>query len=262
MAIHAPGADTSAYIANMVPGTPRAGRPRFAQTVLADMIDRIASGEFAPGTSLPSEPELLAEYGVSRGVAREAVKLLESRGIARTHHGLGTRVTPYDDWNLLDPIVLSACTRYDIDQQIQSELATLRASLESDLAESAARVATPADIDVLDGYLEDMQQAVERPDEFHDIDVLFHGKLMSMAGSRLIRQVVRTVHDHVRREVAMSFATAAELRATNAEHAAIRDAVAAGDPVAARAAMTAHITDAWVRRSSAIREHAREEGLS
>ena len=237
----------------MTPATPREGRPRFAQTVLADLIDRIASGEFSPGSALPAEPDLLAEYGVSRGVAREAVKLLESRGIARTHHGRGTRVTAYDDWNLLDPLVLSACTRYDIDQQIQSELATLRASLEPGLAASAAQVATAADVAVLDAYLDAMRRTVDLPDEFLDIDFQFHGAIMTIARSRLIRQLVHTVHTHIRDEESLSFTSADELRSTLKEHVTIRDAIASGDADRARDTMRRHITDAWVRRSSSMK---------
>lgn len=239
----------------MVSENPRASRPRFAQTVLADLVDRIASGEFPPGSALPSEPELFAEYGVSRGVAREAVKLLETRGIARTQHGRGTLITPHDDWNLLDPLVLSACTRYDADQQIQSELATLRSSLESGLAASAAHVATPEDIEMLDGYLDDMRRAIDRPDEFLDIDFQFHGAIMRITGSKLIRQLVHTVHTHIRSEESLSFTPADELRSTLEEHVAIRDAIASGDPNAARDAMAEHITIAWTRRRRAIRAH-------
>lgn len=241
------------YIANMTTATSREGRPRFAQTVLADLIDRIASGEFPPGSTLPAEPDLLAEYGVSRGVAREAVKLLESRGIARTHHGRGTRVTDYDEWNLLDPLVLSACTRYDVDQQIQSELATLRASLESGLAASAAQVATAADIAVLDEYLDGMRRTVDLPDEFLDIDFQFHGAIMTIARSKLIRQLVRTVHTHIRGEETLSSTSADELRSTLEEHVTIRDAIASGDAARARETMRSHITAAWARRSSSMR---------
>ena len=236
----------------MMSESPRAGRPRFAQTVLADLIDRIASGEFAPGAALPAEPELLAEYGVSRGVAREAVKLLESRGIARTQHGLGTTVAPYDDWNLLDPLILSACTRYDSELRIQNELATLRSSLESELAARAAASATPEVIRELDGYLDAMGRALEDPDQFVGFDFLFHGAIMRMTSSRLIRQLVRTVHTHIRGEEDVSSASVDELRTTLAEHIAIRDAIAAGDPNAARDTMSRHISDAWARRSSAL----------
>lgn len=240
----------------MTSASPRANRPRFAEMVLADLIDRIASGEFAPGASLPAEPVLLAEYGVSRGVAREAVKLLESRGIARTQHGLGTTVAPYDDWNLLDPLILSACTRYDTELRIQNELATLRSSLESELAALAAASASPADIRELDGYLESMRCTLDDPDQFVGFDFLFHGAIMRMTPSLLIRQLVRTVHTHIRVEEDISAVPADELRTSFNEHVAIRDAIAAGDPDLARETMEQHIADAWGRRREALQPRA------
>ena len=54
---------------------------------------RIAAGEFPPEARLPPEPALARELGVSRGVVREALKLLEQDGLVRVRHGRGHFVT-------------------------------------------------------------------------------------------------------------------------------------------------------------------------
>ncbi|WP_420405165.1 GntR family transcriptional regulator [Nisaea sp.] len=60
--------------------------------VIETLIDRIASGELAPGIMLPSEADLGAELGVSQGTARKALIDLERRGIVRRRQGVGTFV--------------------------------------------------------------------------------------------------------------------------------------------------------------------------
>jgi len=68
-----------------------APRPRFAQ--IADVLrDRIARGVYAPGSPLPSEPELSGEFSVSRVTVNRAVGLLRSEGLVRVHRGRGTFV--------------------------------------------------------------------------------------------------------------------------------------------------------------------------
>jgi GntR family transcriptional regulator len=56
--------------------------------------EQIAAGEYAPGAQLPSEPQLIERYGVSRGTVREAVQLLVADGIATIQQGKGVFVRP------------------------------------------------------------------------------------------------------------------------------------------------------------------------
>src|SRR3954452_20209453 len=66
-------------------------RPRFAQ--IADILrDRIQRGVHAPGSPLPSEPELAREFGVSRITINRAVGMLRSEGIVRVRRGRGVYV--------------------------------------------------------------------------------------------------------------------------------------------------------------------------
>lgn len=57
-----------------------------------DLRCRVRSGEFAPGSKLPTEAEMVRDYGVSRSTVRQALKALEAQGIVVTRHGRGTFV--------------------------------------------------------------------------------------------------------------------------------------------------------------------------
>ncbi len=63
------------------------------RTLAATLRDRIATGDFAPGTTLPTEHELCALYGVSRHTARDALRLLSEAGLIERRRGAGTLVT-------------------------------------------------------------------------------------------------------------------------------------------------------------------------
>jgi DNA-binding GntR family transcriptional regulator len=62
---------------------------------VADAIGaRINRGELQPNRPIPSENQLVQEYGVARGTARKAIELLRDRGLVTTVVGRGTFVVP------------------------------------------------------------------------------------------------------------------------------------------------------------------------
>ncbi|MEV4121038.1 winged helix-turn-helix domain-containing protein [Micromonospora sp. NPDC049645] len=69
-------------------------KPKWAQ--LADHIrEQIASGELAPGDKLPSTSQLRVEHGVSAGVVRQAILVLQTQGLVEGVHGLGVFVAEH-----------------------------------------------------------------------------------------------------------------------------------------------------------------------
>ena len=73
---------------------------------------RIVSGTYDPGDTLPTEPQIQAEFGVSRTAVREAIRMLSAKGLTVSRPKIGTRVRPRVDWAMLDPEVL----RWHVDQ--------------------------------------------------------------------------------------------------------------------------------------------------
>jgi GntR family transcriptional regulator len=68
-------------------------RPRF-RLVADELRRRILAGAIPPGSLLPSETALIAEFGVARGTIREALALLRAEGLTVTEHGRGTYARP------------------------------------------------------------------------------------------------------------------------------------------------------------------------
>lgn len=227
-------------------------RQRLAQAVVSNMIDTVVSGAARVGAALPPEPALAQSFGVSRSTVREAVKLLEAKGLVEIRHGLGTVVRPQDDWNLLEPDVLAAAVRHENGLVVLDELVRVRAALESMLVVRAATHASDDDLGEIASLHAQMAAEIGTPGAFIESDVLFHDRIMRAAGSRLARPIVRTVHAEARTSALYSGSpTSEDCRISNEEHAEILARLVARDSAGAADALDAHITRAWERRRPA-----------
>ena len=106
--------------------------------ILDILLERIVDGQYAPGDLLPKEELLKAEFDVSRGTGREALRALEERRVAVVKHGWGATVQPPEEWNVLDPAVARALAAGRRRRAFLDELAESRALLQGELAALAA----------------------------------------------------------------------------------------------------------------------------
>ncbi len=231
-------------------GTVRTQRPaRLAALVVESLLDRVVSGALAEGATLPNEPALCAEFGVSRTVVREAVKTLEEKGLVKARQGLGTTVLGQDAWNLLDPMVLAATVRHDEELVVLDQLISVRSALESQMAAQAARLGTAEQKSSIRDAWDTMAAQVADAVAFAETDVEFHERVMLASGNRLARAVVRTVHAEARTSMRyVGHPSRNDCELSNAQHLAVLEAIEAGDADQASTAMTNHIADAWSRR--------------
>lgn len=84
---------------------------RLYADVVQRIVTRIVAGEFSPGTTLGTEAEMCEQFGVSRTVVREALRILGQKGLVDVKHGSGTRVCPPERWDALDPLLIDRGTR-------------------------------------------------------------------------------------------------------------------------------------------------------
>jgi DNA-binding FadR family transcriptional regulator len=156
---------------------------------LADEIGaRIVSGELEEGEAL-SERMFAVARGVSRTSFREAIKMLEGKGLVRARQNTGTLVSPRANWHLLDPDVLAwRIAVGNIDSFIQ-DFIVFRASIEPLAAESAARRQDRQAIAAIRTALEDMRR-LESSDPFGEryvaADVTFHSGIFRAAANEFL----------------------------------------------------------------------------
>jgi DNA-binding FadR family transcriptional regulator len=231
-------------------GAQRSERPaRFASIVVEELAHRIIAGTLAEHDVLPTESELGQEFGFSRTVIREALKMLEERGLVRVEQGRGTTVQPRDAWNLLDPLVIRVALTYDDDMSLLDSAITVRRVLERDMARAAAARITEEELGKLGATIDEMAAAYDDYERFRLADLGFHEIIMKASGNDVGLTVVRTIHKHAgERPAVASMAPRAALERTVTEHRSIYAALEARDGDTAGERISAHIDFAWADR--------------
>ncbi len=222
---------------------------RFASFVVEELADAIVSGAIAEGEVLPTEPALCEQFGFSRTVVREGLKMLEERGLVRVEQGRGTTVQPRSTWNLLDPVVLRLALAHDHDMSLLDDLMAVRVVLEREMAKAAAGRLTEDELGALAENLEQMAGAYDDYERFRAFDLAFHAVVMKASGNEVGLTIVRAIHRHGGITPLLAAGASREsLEQTAREHRAIYEALAAGDGVLAGDRIASHIEAAWAER--------------
>src|SRR5258708_27718610 len=119
----------------------------------------IVTGVYTAGNPMPIEAELCQQYGASRSVVREAVKMLTAKGLLGSRPRLGTWVQPETNWNLLDPDVLGWLLERKFSAPLLIEFTELRLAVEPGAAVLPARVAGPEEKAAIRNAIERVQAA-------------------------------------------------------------------------------------------------------
>lgn len=222
---------------------------RFASVIVEELANEIIRGAFPVGDVLPTEPALCEQFGFSRTVVREALKMLEERGLVRVEQGRGTTVQPRDMWNLLDPLVLRIALAYDDDLTLLDDLVEIRMLLEREMAGAAAGRLTPEELAALADTIAEMEEAYDDYERFRTFDQRFHAIVMKASGNQVGLTIVRVIHRHGDVTPPLAGSTSrAQLERTTREHKGIYAALAERDGDLAGDRIAAHIESAWAER--------------
>jgi DNA-binding FadR family transcriptional regulator len=222
---------------------------RFASVVVDELAEAIVSGTLAEGDVLPTEPALCEQFGFSRTVIREALKMLEERGLVRVEQGRGTTVQPRDAWNLLDPVVLAIALAHDREMSLLGNLVAVRAVLEREMAAAAASRLTAEELAELEANIAGMRESYDDYEVFRSHDLAFHAIVMKASGNDVGLTIVRVIHRHGGITPLLSAASGREaLEQTTHEHQLIYDALAGGNGPLAGDRIAAHIESAFAER--------------
>ncbi|WP_427005273.1 FadR/GntR family transcriptional regulator [Pseudarthrobacter sp. H2] len=217
-------------------------RKSLVGVVADELLDRIISGEFLPGASVPGELELSARHEVSRMTVREAMKTLEAQRILRVERGRGTFVNPLNRWASLEA-VLRAASEGKNDASAAIQLIELRRMLETGACELAAGRIGDAGIQALRGQQEAMRLAHGSNDvtAFVEADLAFHDLILQASENVFVAVLFEPLH-RILEKRRTETSTVPEIQAhAIGHHQGIVDALASRDPHRAREAMDAHM---------------------
>jgi len=197
---------------------------------LDQLGEAIVSGRYLPGASLPPEPMLCEEYGISRTVVREAVKSLVAKGLLITGPKLGTRVLPSDDWNWFDPDVVVWQSKAGLTREFLRDLQELRRVVEPAGVRMAAERATAADIADVEAAYAGMKHAIEQGGDYVAHDLRFHQGLLRACHNRMVVQMSKALGALLRTSFEISTSRPDGPAGSLPLHRAVLDAVIARDP--------------------------------
>ncbi|TLM88001.1 FadR/GntR family transcriptional regulator [Pseudarthrobacter sp. NamE5] len=210
--------------------------------VADELLDRIISGEFPPGATVPGEHELSARHEVSRMTVREAMKTLQAQRILSVERGRGTFVNPLSRWTSLEAVLRAASEgRNEAEASIQ--LIELRRMLETGACELAATRISGQDIETLFAHVAAMSTAREVNDvaAFVEADLAFHDVILHASGNVFVSVLFEPLHRVLEKRRTETSAVPAIQEHAIRHHRAIAEALQSRDSSRAREAMDAHM---------------------
>ncbi len=214
-------------------------------SVLSALGARIASGAAKPGQVLTLEA-VGSEFGVSRSVAREAIRVLESMGLVASRRRVGITIQPRQQWNVFDPRVI----RWRLDSEDRAaqlvSLSELRRGIEPVAAALAAERADGEQCRVLAAAVSDMVVHGRSGDleAYLRADTLFHRTLLEASGNEMLRALDDVVEEVLSGRTHHGMMPARPNPEAIALHDEVARAVRLGDAAASERAMRAIIDEA------------------
>lgn len=204
----------------------------------------ILSGMLKPGDPLPAEGRIATAFGVSKPVAREAVRKLAAMGVVHVQHGKVARIR-HPDAEPLGLYFRFVCGS----KQGLAEAVEMRRILEPPIARLAAIHASDADIERLHGILARLKASLRDVEPWIEADLDFHQTLADACGNRLLRLQLAGLRPVLQEVLALFNARERSLdewRQTYERHARVVAAIEARDADAAFSAMAHHFEAADV----------------
>lgn len=213
-------------------------RPRIPAKIASDIGIKILSGRLKPGTVLDGEVAASGRRQVSRSAYREAVRILIAKGLVQSRPKIGTRVTSPDQWHLLDPDVLSWMFAQEPRAELLASLFELRTLVEPQAAALAAERRTLKQLNQMGSALEIMAGHTLQTQEGRVADQAFHTMLLAASANPFLVTLSSSMAAAVAWSTAFKQRTQRLKRDPVPDHIKVYEAVAAGNPDAARRAMT------------------------
>lgn len=217
-------------------------RRKLYEEIASELERRIHAGDYAPGDHLPSERKIMEEFGVGRPAVREALFALSKMGLVLVRSGERAVVTSPTADILIEELSGAARSLMATKDGVRM-FQNARVLLEVALVRHAATNAAPEDIAELKEALDSNRVAVNDRHRFNETDNAFHAKIVAIARNPVIDATYSGLSEWLfeQRQIAMLHPGSPQ-NAINA-HIRVFEAIAAGDPDAAEAAMRSHLDD-------------------
>ncbi|QUH04032.1 FadR family transcriptional regulator [Saccharopolyspora erythraea] len=212
------------------------------------ILEVISSEQLRPGDRLPPERALASMLGASRPSLREALRTLKVGGFVDIRHGAGVFVADPSTTRTLREAMAS-------EEMSLTELFDMREVLEVPAAGWAAQNQDAERLALVEEAFQRLDEASRADpvdwEKLRDLDAAFHLRIVEAAGNRFLSRTQGVLQEILAQGMETTLQMPGRLEKSRQEHTRIRDAVIAGDSVAARRRAKAHIEAA--RRAALAR---------
>lgn len=211
-------------------------RKKVYELVADRLVQEIRDRRLNPGDELPRERSLAEAYRVGRSSVREALRMLESKGLIASPGG--GRLIVAEFANPLDQSLTLLLKMQDGDLK---ELFELRRILEVESAGLAAVRRRDGDLEAMRAGLEDMERGLASPERYVGGDVDFHMAVAAATHNRMATYMMQAIRGVLHRALLSVYHIPGSPERSLAQHRAILESIAAGRPEEARERMRQHL---------------------
>ncbi len=213
-------------------------RTRVFEHIVAQIEQRILSGELRDGDHLGSERELSERFAASRTAVREALKTLAQKGLVDMRPGRGTVVIDGTSRAMHHSLRLMMRVGQ---AQNPSNLVEVREILEPEIAGLAAQRATDDDVTDLRAAVRLMDAALEDADAYIAADTDFHRTLAKATGNPLLLALMDSIVDPLSEQRKLIFSVPGGPERGQTPHKRLIEMIVRRDADGARACMREHM---------------------
>ena len=218
------------------------------ELIAEDVLKLIGDGRLRPGDALPTERELTQSYGVGRSSIREALRVLESKGVIEPNGKGGFSVAAYGK-----PLNRSLEVLLTLREGDLRELFDVRRIFEVELAALAAASRKQTHLNRMAAAIEKMVEGIGDEERYIGADVQFHLTIAEATGNRVAQHTMLAIRELLRRALSTIYQIPKSAEQSIDDHRAILAAIEAHDAEGARERMREHLE----RVESAIHENLR-----
>lgn len=197
---------------------------------------------------------LAKELDVSRTVVREALKVLSEKGLIESRPRIGTRVSPSQNWNYLDPDILNWIFTNNPTTKNTDDLIELRRMVEPVAARYAALRRSDEEVKQLQEAFKDMTDAGADVEVGIEPDIRFHHIILKASRNQMLTPLGHSIESALAASFRIANSAPGAPVASLARHEAVLNAIAARDGSAAEEAMLNVIDKAQIAISTMIED--------
>jgi DNA-binding FadR family transcriptional regulator len=215
----------------------------------AKLLRLIRERGFEPGDKLPSERDLAAEFGMSRGAVREALIRLDTLRIIESRPKSGVYLQPYGAERSIEAMVLFAETNTPLTAAEVAQSVELRSVLELEAMRLACVRRTDEDLQRLQSILADSEATIARGGTLADLDAVFHKAIVEATKNDVLLRFINVFYLMSRKRREVYFQEPQQSRRSHAQHLQLYRAIEAQDAERGQQVLRRHLkgVDAYFR---------------